>query len=206
MMEDRIGTIGSTQGVNESSRPKARNAAPMRHALPLRSVRWASEVSCAGRLIGSGGRLRGRLRVGQRKQGAGLRRIEAIPSFSGRVAQAGVRTALVGDAQCCDGGPFPWQLQCQLLRIGLHLLPKILVVFARPGRQQHRQGRAIAAQGDALAIEVVLRGDAPVQGELAVGAQFGAQRKGLLRLEEFLRQGGAAQRASQQRRCQPLNQ
>src|SRR5471030_2284011 len=48
MIDDRMGTIGSTHGVNDSSRPKARKARPMRHTLPLCSVRCASEVSSSG--------------------------------------------------------------------------------------------------------------------------------------------------------------
>src|SRR5471032_2594463 len=48
MIDDRMGTIGSTHGVNDSSNPNARKARPMRHTLPLCSVRCAKELSSSG--------------------------------------------------------------------------------------------------------------------------------------------------------------
>ena len=48
MIPDRIGTIGSTQGVNASSRPAPKNVASTASRLPLRIL--SASASCSERM------------------------------------------------------------------------------------------------------------------------------------------------------------
>ncbi len=51
MIDDRIGTIGSTHGVSDSSAPSPKNSSITDHRLPLASTAWIRSSSRVGAAV-----------------------------------------------------------------------------------------------------------------------------------------------------------
>jgi hypothetical protein len=116
----------------------------------------------------------------------------------GRIAQAGLGAALIGDVQRHVEGAAAAALHRQRhhQRVVIdHLLAEILIGLDLPFGELGRPDAAAAGLGrglDAIAVEVIAGGDEPVQAHALGPLRAGAEAKGLIRRQEIIARLGSA--------------
>ena len=179
MMPDRIGTIGSTQGVNASSSPKPKNVASTANRLPSRIL--SASTSCSDCTLGAAAAAAARLATEPLARGAEAHD-ERLPDR--RIAEALVGAALVRDLERHLGHA---RRRADTGSVGQHLaveddlFAEVFVVLrlAAGDRQvpELHVGRGRHGLG-LVAVKVVVVGDVPAQPhEVACGARAPRTRR-----------------------------
>src|SRR5258707_1270957 len=137
MIPERIGIIGSMQGVNASSTPKTRKLASTSAALP--SKRCATSMSLAN----------------SEKRGARRSERDARRRIHRDVAYADVGATLRGHFQVEAAAALRRDPHPQIVAIGLHLAEEVVLVLVAGRELRSAELRALRREAKALAVHVV---------------------------------------------------
>ena len=162
MMPERIGIIGSTQGVKASSRPNPKKLAMIASRLPP-EIRLDSR-SCSETI--------GAASLAERRAGRG--QLDGHRLGHGRVAEAGVRAALVAHLDLERGGALgachrDGRAQDSVVHLDVAEELVVLLLAVRHRDVAERKAWRHCLGRGAVAIQVIARRNLPVE-ENAVGA------------------------------------
>jgi hypothetical protein len=194
MMDDRIGTMGSTQGVNDSSSPASANAAA---EAVEDAVRGLAVLRRVGRTAHSGTTTQGvdplHLDRPHRPRLAGDLQVVELRW----VAQALLCATLVRHHHReLSWGRRDWQRHLQAVVVDLDILLESFVVLDHPRRKDRRRQLDLSAQRpnlEPLAVEVIAGGDLVVQHQRAPVGDPGRETEGLVGVQKGLGGPGCGQ-------------